>query len=93
MLDGVGRRESLTLGCCLVNLSNTLKRQIEDIERRRMSRLLIKRIARFINEQNLSAGERLPCEHALGKQVKASQADAIDSLVNPGVRGRFGQPF
>lgn len=54
--------------------------QIEAIEQQTTADLVVERIARVIKEQNMSAGERLPGEHALVDQLKVSRSVLREAL-------------
>jgi len=54
--------------------------QIEAIEQQTTADLVVERIARVIKDQNMSAGERLPGEHALVDQLKVSRSVLREAL-------------
>ncbi|TWU06197.1 FadR/GntR family transcriptional regulator [Stieleria varia] len=54
--------------------------QIEAIQRQTTADLVVQRIARVIEEQNLSAGQRLPGEHDLVEQLKVSRPVLREAL-------------
>ncbi|APZ92933.1 FadR/GntR family transcriptional regulator [Fuerstiella marisgermanici] len=54
--------------------------RIEAIEQQTTADLVVERIARVIKEQNMSAGERLPGEHALVGQLKVSRSVLREAL-------------
>ena len=54
--------------------------QIQAIERQTTADLVVERIACVIKDQNLSAGQRLPGEHALVEQLKVSRPVLREAL-------------